>query len=74
MRIRESQVFAGSSPQFKNIYILTSVENDVNLIIFLPKQAGQINEDTMHDNIKNGLKALVEEKRYEAGEVKVWLP
>lgn len=28
----------------------------------------------MHDNIKNGLKALVENKRYEAGQVKVWLP
>jgi hypothetical protein len=28
----------------------------------------------MHDNIKNGLKALVEDKRYEPGEVNVWIP
>ena len=28
----------------------------------------------MHDNIKNGLKGLVEEKSYKPGEVAFWIP
>jgi hypothetical protein len=53
---------------------LNSIENDVNLIVFIPKKTGQITVDTMHDNIKNGLKGLVEEKSYKPGEVAFWIP
>ena len=60
MRIRQTQVYSGHSPQFKNIYILSTVDNDANMIVFVPNKPGQITLDTMHDNVKNGLKSWVE--------------
>jgi hypothetical protein len=40
MRIRQTQVYCGMSPQFKHIYILNTLENDANLIIFVPMKPG----------------------------------
>ena len=40
----------------------------------MPTKPGQITLDTMHDNIKNGLKSWTETKNYAAGEVAVWIP
>jgi hypothetical protein len=56
------------------VYILTTLESDANLIICIPKTEGQITLDTLHDNIKNGIKSFKEEKCYMPDEVSVWLP
>lgn len=37
-------------------------------------KAGHINLDTMHEDIKNGLKTWTEEKSFSPGEVAVWIP
>ena len=42
MRIRQTQVFKGTSTQFKEILILNSIENDVNFVILIPHKPGQI--------------------------------
>jgi hypothetical protein len=68
LRIRQSSIYLGSSPQFSKIYILTSLEGEMNLIVLIPQKKGQITLDTMHENVKNGLKALQEHKRYESNE------
>ena len=74
MRIRETAVFKGKSGQFKEILILNSIENDVNFVILIPHVAGQIKEQTMHDNVKASLKLFQEEQSFQPGEVKVWIP
>lgn len=51
------------------------MEGDMNLIVLIPQKKGQITLDTMHENVKNGLKALQEHKRYEPNEqVGFWIP
>ena len=67
-------MYEGSSPQFSKVNVLTTLENDANLIICVPKTPGQITLDTLHDNIKNGIKSFKEEKSYAPNEVSVWLP
>ena len=37
MRIRDSPVFVGQGQGFSKIYIINSIENDVNLIVFIPE-------------------------------------
>ena len=83
MRIRNTAIFCGSSPQFKDIFILTTPEEEVNIIILVPNTPGQITTETMHDNIQNGLRKLQEKERFEppstpskkaAHERRVWLP
>lgn len=74
MRIRQTQVYCGNSPQFKNIYIMSTVDSEANLIVFVPQKSGQITQDTMHDNIKNGLKSWTEQKNYAPGEAAIWIP
>jgi hypothetical protein len=74
LRIRNSKVFTGHSSQFKEIIIIDSVEKDLDLMIFIPNEKGQINLDTMHENVKNSLKTFQIEKSFEPGDVGVWLP
>lgn len=74
MRIRQTQVYSGNSPQFKNIYILSTVGSEANLVVFIPQKPGQITLETMHENIKNGLKGWSEQKNYAPGEAAVWIP
>mmetsp|Transcript_13132 Transcript_13132/g.20404 ORF Transcript_13132/g.20404 Transcript_13132/m.20404 type:complete len:115 (+) Transcript_13132:2596-2940(+) len=74
LRVRNSQVFRGHSPQFKDIIIINSSENDLNLIFFTPATKGQITLDTMHENVKNSLRSFEEDHRYDAGDINVWLP
>jgi hypothetical protein len=74
MRIRQTQVYSGHSPQFKNIYILSTVDSEANLIVFVPQKPGQITLDTMHENIKNGLKCFTEQKSFAPGEAAIWIP
>lgn len=56
MRIRNTEVYRGTSAQFKDILILNSIENDVNFVILIPHKQGQIKDQTMHDNVKASLK------------------
>ena len=74
MRVRNSKVFRGHSAQFKDILIIDSKEEDLNFIICMPNKKGQITADTMHENIKNSMKTFQMDKKYEPGEIGVWLP
>jgi hypothetical protein len=53
---------------------MSTVDSEANLIVFVPQKSGQITQDTMHDNIKNGLKSWTEQKNYAPGEAAIWIP
>ena len=41
IRVRNSDIFEGSSPQFRKIYMVNTVESGTSLIIFLPHKQAQ---------------------------------
>ena len=53
MCIRNSPVFIGTCPDFDKVIIITSYENDINLIILVPSPSvtETIEAHTMHDKI-----------------------
>lgn len=38
LRIRNSEIYEGKSPQFRKIYIINTIESGTSLIVFLPLQ------------------------------------
>lgn len=41
VRIRNSEIFEGKSPQFRKIYMINTIEQGTSLIIFLPLKSEQ---------------------------------
>ena len=63
LRIRNQDIYEGSSPQFRKIFIITTVETGTSLIFFLPlknpqKVATKLELSTMHDNVKNAINSF----------------
>lgn len=55
--------------------MLPSSDFELSLIVFLPlAKQGPIALETMHDNVRNALAHLEQEKLHKAGEKKLWLP
>jgi hypothetical protein len=79
LRIRNQEIFEGRSPQFRKVYIVTTIENGAQLIIFLPLQnaskvATKLQLSTMHDNVKNAINAFTQEATHAADEKRIWIP
>jgi len=73
MRIRSQQIHEGSSNEFKNIYIIPSMENETNLVIMIPNKPGAITKSLMHESINDGLKNF-QEKTSNFEQRSIWLP
>ena len=57
------------------MYILPSRDFELSLVVFLPLAGqGTIALETMHDNVRNALARLEQEKMYKAGEKNLWMP
>ena len=74
LRFRNQQIIVGKSPQFRQVYVLPSNDFEMSLIVFLPLAKQSIILETMHDNVRNALARLEQEKLYKAGEKNLWLP
>jgi hypothetical protein len=80
LRVRNQEIFEGRSPQFRKIYIITTIEQGTSLILFLPlkadenKPAPTLQLSTMHDNVKNAINSFTQENTYEAGKKQIWIP
>ena len=66
------KMFTATHDKFQQIYIVNSIENDMELIIMVPK--GKIKDEDVHQVVKEGLRGMNEQKRYEEGEVGLVLP
>lgn len=70
LRIRNTDIYEGKSPQFRKIYIINTIESGTSLILFLPHRDGgqkvppQLELSTMHDNIKNAINSFTQEASY----------
>lgn len=71
MRMKSDEIILGSSPDFSQIIILTSVYDELTFIILIPAENARVTQTTMHSKAEQAISSF---KSAPETRKRIWLP